>query len=62
MEKLYTVRKDRELTVGQIMNSLLPNSDLKSLSITLKADKLKWSQSGFAFCSLSDSNDIKPGA
>ena len=31
MEKLYTVRKkqDWELTVAQIMNSLLPNSDLK---------------------------------
>ena len=30
MEKLYTVRKkqDWELTVAQIMNSLLPNSDL----------------------------------
>ena len=30
IEKLYTVRKkqDRELTVAQIMNSLLPNSDL----------------------------------
>ena len=30
MEKLYTVRKkqDRELTVAQIMISLLPNSDL----------------------------------
>jgi len=30
MEKLYTVRKkqDQELTVAQIMNSLLPNSDL----------------------------------
>ena len=29
MEKLYTVNKnDRELTVAQIMNSLLPNSDL----------------------------------
>ena len=29
IEKLYTVRKkqDRELTVAQIMNSLLPNSD-----------------------------------
>ena len=30
MEKLYTVKsaKDWELTVAQIMNSLLPNSDL----------------------------------
>ena len=30
MEKFYTIRKkqDRELTVAQIMNSLLPNSDL----------------------------------
>ena len=30
MEKFYTVRKkqDWELTVAQIMNSLLPNSDL----------------------------------
>ena len=42
MEKLYTVNKngealysqqkqDRELTVAQIMNTLLPNSDLNSL-------------------------------
>jgi len=31
LEKLYTVSKNktRELTVAQIMNSLLPNSDLK---------------------------------
>ena len=32
MEKLYTVKKkkkqDQELTVAQIMSSLLPNSDL----------------------------------
>ena len=29
-EALYSQQKqDRELTVGQIMNSLLPNSDLK---------------------------------
>ena len=30
MKKLYTVskKKDQELTVVQIMNSLLPNSDL----------------------------------
>ena len=30
MEKLYTFRKklDRELTMVQIINSLLPNSDL----------------------------------
>ena len=29
MEKLYTVnRNDQELTVAQIMNSLLQNSDL----------------------------------
>ena len=29
MEKVYTVRKNKtELTVAQIMNSLLPNSDL----------------------------------
>ena len=32
MEKLYTVskkkKKDQDLTVVQIMNSLLPNSDL----------------------------------
>ena len=31
MEKIYTVRKkqDRELTLAQIMNSLLQNSNLK---------------------------------
>ena len=30
MEKLYTVskKKDQELTMAQIMNSLLPNADL----------------------------------
>ena len=28
MEKLYIVSKNKELTVAQIMNSLLPNSDL----------------------------------
>ena len=30
MEKLYTVstKQDQELTVAQVMNSLLPNSDL----------------------------------
>ena len=30
MEKLYKIKQkqDRELTVAQIMNSLLPNSDL----------------------------------
>ena len=30
MEKLYTINKkqDRKLTVAQIMNSSLPNSDL----------------------------------
>ena len=28
MEKFYTVSKRPELTVAQIMNSLLPNSDL----------------------------------
>ena len=32
MEKLYSQQKqDRELTVAQIMNSLLPNSDLKKV-------------------------------
>ena len=31
MEKLYTVSKkqDQEMTVAQIMNTLLPDSDLK---------------------------------
>ena len=31
MEKLYTVIKNWGLTVAQIMNSLLPNSDLKKV-------------------------------
>ena len=33
MEKFYTVSKtqDQELTVPQIMNALLPNSDLKKV-------------------------------
>ena len=32
MEKLYTVglKQDQELTVAQIINSLMPNSDLKN--------------------------------
>ena len=36
MEKLYTGNKkqDQELTVAQIMNSLLPNSDLKKVRKT----------------------------
>ena len=37
MEKLYTVSKqDQELTVAQIMNSLLPNSDLKKVGKTTR--------------------------
>ena len=38
MEKLYTVSKkqDWELTVAQIMNSLLPNSDLKKVGKTTR--------------------------
>ena len=39
MEKLYTVnkKKDQELTVAQIMNSLLPNSDLKKVGKTTRS-------------------------
>ena len=35
MEKLYTVSEkiNRELTVAQIMNSLLPNSDLNGKKV-----------------------------
>ena len=37
MEKLYTVSKKRlELTVAKIMNSLLPNSDLKKVRKTTR--------------------------
>ena len=38
MEKFYTVSKkqDGELTVAQIMNSLLPNSDLKEVGKTTR--------------------------
>ena len=37
MEKLYTVSKKRlELTVPKIMNSLLPNSDLKKVGKTTR--------------------------
>ena len=37
MEKLYTVSKNnQELTVAQIMNSLLPNSDLKKTGKTTR--------------------------
>ena len=38
MEQLYTVRKkqDWELTVAQIKNSLLPNSDLKKVGKTTR--------------------------
>ena len=37
-EKLYTVSKNKtgELTVAQIMNSLLPNSDLKKAGKTTR--------------------------
>ena len=36
-EALYSQQKqDQELTVGQIMNSLLPNSDLKKVGKTTK--------------------------
>ena len=36
-EALYSQQKqDRELTVAQIMNSLLPNSDLKKLGKTTR--------------------------
>ena len=37
MEKLYTVSKKHwELTVAQIMNSLLPNSDIKKVGKTTR--------------------------
>ena len=37
MEKLYSQQKqDQELTVAQIMNSLLPNSDLKKVEKTTR--------------------------
>ena len=38
MEKLYTSqqKQDWELTVAQIMNSLLPNSDLKKVGKTTR--------------------------
>ena len=37
MEKLCTVSKNKaELTVAQIMNSLLPNSDLKKVRKTIR--------------------------
>ena len=37
-ETLYSQQKqDRELTVAQIMNSLLPNSDLKKVGETTRA-------------------------
>ena len=38
MEKLYTVNKkqDQELTVAQIMNSLLPNSDSRKVGKTAR--------------------------
>ena len=37
MEKLCTVSKNKaELTVAQIMNSLLPNSDLKKVRKTTR--------------------------
>ena len=37
MEKLYSQQKqDQELTVAQIMNSLLPNSDLKKVGKTAR--------------------------
>ena len=38
MEKLYTVglKQDQELTVAQIINSLMPNSDLKKVGKTTR--------------------------
>ena len=39
MENLYTVsqqKQDQELTVAQVMNSLLPNSDLKRVGKTTR--------------------------
>ena len=40
-EALYSQQKqDQELTVAQIMNSLLPNSDLKKKNFRLKLKKV----------------------
>ena len=40
-EALYSQQKqDQELTVAQIMNSLLPNSDLKKKKFRLKLKKV----------------------
>ena len=44
-EALYSQQKqDRELTVAQIMNSLLPNSDLKKVERTTRPFKYDLNQ------------------
>ena len=51
MEKLYTVikKKDRELTVAQIINSLLPNSlKLKKVGKTTRPFRYDLNQSPYA--------------
>ena len=48
-EALYSQQKqDRELTVAQIMNSLLPNSDLKKLGKTTRPFRYDLNQSPYA--------------
>ena len=51
MEKLYTVNKNnQELTVAQIMNSLLPNSDnLKKVGKTTRPFKYDLNQTPYDY-------------
>ena len=49
-EALYSQQKqDRELTVAQIMNSLLPNSDLKKVGKTTRPFRYELSQIPYDF-------------
>ena len=49
-EALYSQQKqDRELTVAQIMNSLLPNSDLKKLGKTTRPFRYDLNQIPYDF-------------
>ena len=49
-EALYSQQKqDQELTVAQIMNSLLPNSDLKKVGKTTRPFRYDLNQIPFAY-------------
>ena len=54
-EALYSQQKqDQELTVAQIMNSLLPNSDLKKVRKTIRPFRYNLNQIPYTLYSGSD--------